>query len=77
MHAEGAVLLHAGRGIVFAANRVGAAIWQALSSQTNIDRVAEAISTQFEVGSETARRDTLAFIAQLEGAGLLVRCANT
>ena len=76
-HAEGAVLLHARRGVVFATNRVGAEIWQAIAAHASLDRVAESISRQFEVALDTAQRDMLAFVAQLERAELLVRCAKS
>ncbi len=71
VHEDGLVLLHAGRGRVFSANRVGAHIWRGLTEGQSPELVAAAISREFEVPAERAHEDTIAFVAQLERAGLL------
>ena len=76
MHADGLVLIHAARGTVFSSNRVGAMIWRGAAERWNLAALTAAISGEFDVPQERARTDALAFLAQLEKAGLLLRDAN-
>jgi hypothetical protein len=76
LHSEGVVFLHTSRGTVFSANRVGAMIWNGAAKRWSLDRVAESISNEFHVGSQTARQDAAEFLAQLAAEGLVVPDAN-
>jgi len=61
---------------VFSANRVGAMIWNSIEENRSLDSVAEAISSEFRISVQTARKDAALFLAQLESEGLLVSDAN-
>src|SRR5207302_2053372 len=39
VHADGVVLMHAGKGIVFSSNRVGAMIWKGAAQHWSVDRL--------------------------------------
>lgn len=72
LHSDGVVLIHHGRGTVFSANRIGAAIWNGAAERWSLDRVAGSISSEFDIPAQTAQQDTLDFLAQLAAEGLLV-----
>src|SRR5580658_7057396 len=48
-HSDGLVLIHQGKGVVFSANRVGALIWNGAVQRWSLDRVAESISSEFQI----------------------------
>jgi hypothetical protein len=76
LHTEGVVLIDVTRGIVFAANRVGAMIWSAAAERWTLDRVSESISREFHISAQAARDDAAEFVAQLAKEGLLVPETN-
>lgn len=69
--ADGLVLLDTERGLVFAANPIGARIWQLLADGVPSDTIAERLATEYEVAIDTAAHDVRAFVASLVGRGLL------
>jgi len=71
VHEEGLVLMDVGRGRVFTANLVGARIWRGVAEGASVESVAETISCEFRVSKQQAMADTVAFLGQLERAGLL------
>jgi hypothetical protein len=75
-HSHGLVLINLARGTVFSANRAGAMIWNGAADRWPLDRIAESISSEFQVPAKTAQDDAAEFIAQLEAEGLLVPDAN-
>ena len=76
LHADGVVLIDSRRGTVFSANRVGAVIWRGATERMSFERVAESISREFHIPTETAREDAAAFLAQLAAEGLLIAEVN-
>jgi hypothetical protein len=72
IHADGIVLIHLSRGIIFSSNRVGAMIWNDTVQHRSIYQMTEAISQAFAVEAQIAHRDVTAFIDQLATEGLLV-----
>jgi len=76
LHPDGVVLIHLGRGTVFSANRVGAMIWNGAAERWSIEKVAESISTEFNIPPQTVQQDAATFLAQLEAEGLLVPDAS-
>jgi hypothetical protein len=72
LHSDGVVLIHHGRGTVFSANRIGATIWNGAKERWSLDRVARAISSEFEIPAQAAQQDALESLAQLAAEGLLV-----
>src|SRR5690242_9935031 len=72
MHPEGLVLMHLGKGTVFASNRAGAMIWEGAVGHWTLDRVAERIGAEFDIPRQTARQDALRFVEELAAEGLLL-----
>jgi len=70
---NGAVFLHARRGIVFTSNRIGALIWQGLVDREAVETIAARISREGGAGLHRVRQDTTQFIADLETHGFLFR----
>jgi hypothetical protein len=70
---NGAVFLHAGRGIVFTSNRIGARIWQGLVDREVVETIAARISREAGVGLDRVRQDATEFVAELETHGFLFR----
>lgn len=52
-------------------NEVSRVIWEALSGQTDVERLVKAVTDAFEVSPEEAKADILELLEQLEKAGLL------
>lgn len=52
---------------------IGAAIFGRIDGETSIGAIADAISTDYDVGRETAVADVTEFLAQLVDLGILVR----
>ena len=52
-------------------NEVGTLIWEAADGLTSVEALAARIAGEFDVSSETARRDVEAFIEHLARRGLL------
>jgi hypothetical protein len=75
-HAGGIVLINLNRGIVFSANRVGAAIWNGAAQRWSLDRVVDSISGEFAIPAQTAHEDAAEFLAQLAAEGLLIPDVN-
>ena len=75
-HPDGLVLIDRRRGTVFSANRAGAMIWSAAAQRWSIEHIAEALSNEFHIPSQTARNDAAEFICRLAEEGLLVRDRN-
>lgn len=73
---DGMVLIHLGKGTVFAANRVGATIWNGATEGQSLDQVSRTVSSKFHIPAETAQQDAVEFLAQLAAEGLLVADAN-
>src|SRR2546423_9358176 len=68
VHERGVVLLHVGKGVVFAANQVGAVIWDGIVARTSFDKLSDSISRDFEISRTVAQKDMWTFVAQLEHA---------
>ncbi|WP_309112753.1 PqqD family protein [Saccharothrix sp.] len=66
------VLLAEATGKLHQCNPTGAAIWQALSDHpTDSDAAAAAVGERFGVSVDRVRRDLVAFVEQLQRAGLV------
>ena len=58
-------------GEYFAVNPSGAVLWPALAEGTTLEDLAERLVARFRIGTEQARADAAAFVAALDGRGLL------
>jgi Coenzyme PQQ synthesis protein D (PqqD) len=76
VHPDGVVLIHAGSGSVFSANRVGAMIWNGAAERRSLNQLTASISSEFHVPPQIVQQDATEFLAQLAAAGLLVADAS-
>jgi len=56
---------------IYVVNDVAARIWQLLATPTDVDRIASALTTEFDVSLDQARADATAFVGQLLESGLV------
>lgn len=75
-HADGVVLIHLGKGIVFSANRAGAMIWNGAVERQSLEQVSHSISHEFHISPQDARQDAAEFLEQLAAEGLLISEAS-
>lgn len=73
IHDDGVVLLHTGSGRLFASNRTGARIWEALERSVPVPAIATGITDCYGIPHEKAAREVACFLEQLEHHGLLER----
>ncbi len=56
---------------IFVLDEVGAAIWGRLDGRTTVQEIGRALAAEFEVSEAQAAADALAFVEDLERAGLV------
>lgn len=56
---------------LFAVQDVGALIWEKLNGRNDEEQICDAIVTKFDIDKESARKDFLRFIDELQTAGLI------
>jgi len=71
------LLVPAEKSKVIVLNQVGAAIWELLDGQRDIQQIAAAITEQFDTNLPTAEADTLRFTAKLVERGIVSINAET
>jgi hypothetical protein len=69
---EEVVLLEFGRGEYFGLDPVGAEIWRRLEAGDDLGRIADHISTRFDVARDVALNDIVALVTELRSHDLLV-----
>jgi hypothetical protein len=69
---DGLILLDVRRGLVLAANPIGARIWRLLEQHCTRHEIAEQLAAEYGVPPERARRDVATFAADLLARGLVV-----
>ena len=52
-------------------NATGAFLWENLENETSEKELTQKLLSEYDVDEETARKDVLAFLENLRGAGLL------
>jgi hypothetical protein len=56
---------------IYNLNEVGAFIWEQVDGRKSVAQVVESVCEEFEVAREQAEKETSAFIASLEAAGMI------
>jgi hypothetical protein len=56
---------------IYTLNEMGTRIWELMNDQTDIDKMAEIISSEYEVSIEEAKKDIAKFLSSLESVGLI------
>jgi hypothetical protein len=72
-HDGGIVILHTGKGCLFASNGTGARIWRWVERRLSPEAIAGEISGEYKVALTTARAHTARFLADLERHQLILR----
>ncbi len=65
------VILSAEDSNLFVLNEVGTAIWEAADGRTSLQGIADAISRDYDVEPDVARRDVDEFVHSLAAAGVV------
>ncbi len=52
-------------------NETGKTLWEALSSDTDEQRLVDALLAEYDVDEQTAKKDVKKFVEQLQGANIL------
>lgn len=65
------VLLDTTKSYYYGIGGIGTAIWKHLHRQTKLDPILEALIQEYEVDSETLKRDVLVFLKNLEKDGFI------
>jgi hypothetical protein len=65
------VILNLADEVYYGLDGVGARVWELLSEPRAVSDVAAAITAEYEVDEDTARRDLLALLDELAGRGLV------
>lgn len=52
-------------------NETGAFLWEQLSKDTTVDRLVDALLSEYDTDAATARADVTAFLAKLKASDLL------
>jgi hypothetical protein len=76
VHDDGLVALDPHSGVVFAANRIGALIWERLEQRAPLDNLASEISRAYRIDRAVALDDICRFLADLQRRGLLRTAAT-
>jgi hypothetical protein len=69
------VLLHLEGGRYYKLNAVGARIWALIQEHGDVDTVEAAITSEFEVEADVARRDVERIVQELTTRGLVVEAS--
>lgn len=72
-HDDGIVILHTGKGSLFASNGAGARIWRGVERQLPLEAIAEELSGEYKIARATAREHAIRFLAELEQHQLIYR----
>ena len=72
-HTSGVVILHVGRGRLFASNHTGAEIWWKLEERRSLGAISRDLSHRYGLSSDAAWAHTTQFVAALERERLVER----
>ena len=67
-----AILMHLDEGSFSSLKSTGLRIWSMLDEPRRVDEICDSLMDEFEVEEAVCREHTLAFLAALQGKGLIV-----
>ena len=73
VHEDGIVILHTGKGYLFASNGTGARIWRGVEQRLTLEAIVEEIGSWYQIALTIAREHTIRFLAELERHELILR----
>lgn len=59
------------RGAYFSLGEVGSRVWELIEQPVSIDQMCDVLVQEYEIDREACRAEVVAFLDQLDGAGLL------
>ena len=65
------VILDLKSGLYYGLDVVGAKVWTLIEQPASLSAIREAIMSEYDVDAETCDRDILAFVDQMQAAGLV------
>ena len=65
------VVLDLNSGTYYGLDELGARIWTLIEQPASLPAIRETIMSEYEVDAETCERDILAFLNQMQAAGLV------
>jgi hypothetical protein len=68
---DGLMMMDIDSGNYFDIDSVGGRIWALLESPTTIDRICESLVAEYDVEADLCRAETVGFIEELAGKGLV------
>jgi hypothetical protein len=71
LSADGLVILDIHGGVLLASNTIGARIWQLIEERCTSVEIARRLADDYDIPSDRACRDVLAFVAALVARGLI------
>jgi hypothetical protein len=74
-HDNGIVVLHTGKGNLFASNATGAHIWRCIEQRLSLEAIVHQIIDVYQTTQDTARKHVVGFLAELERNSLIERGA--
>ena len=66
-----AVILNLNSGMYYGIDEIGALIWAALEEPRTLEYLRETILRDYQIDKETCDRDVIAFLADMNAAGLI------
>ena len=66
-----AVILNLNSGIYYGMDEIGALIWNALDEPRTLEYIRDTILSDYQIDSDTCERDIVAFLAEMQSAGLI------
>lgn len=69
--AEEAVVLNVKNGVYYGLDEIGARVWKLALSETTIEQVVDAITSEYDVGKEQCTKDMIEFFTNMEAYGLI------
>ena len=65
------VMMSAGAGIYLGLTEVGARVWELLETESELDRICEALEREFDVSSDVCRAEVQVFVQEMASRGVV------
>ena len=65
------VMMSAGEGIYLGLTEVGARVWELLDTESELDRICEALGREFDVPPDVCRAEVAVFVEEMADRGVV------
>ena len=69
------VMMSATAGIYLGLTEVGARVWELLETESELDRICEALEREFDVAADVCHAEVEAFVEEMAGRGVVAIAA--